>query len=103
MVVAQDKSEAVVGFYQRLNKVNASWLRLKLDGLDPDTEYEVNCDMSPTASFDEKTGRNFGYQLNCDQVHTYKAYGDELMGAGIPIDRQELNKKGGDFASLLYT
>lgn len=25
------------------------------------------------------------------------------MRAGIPVDRQDLNKKGGDFASLLYT
>ena len=32
-----------------------------------------------------------------------RTYGDELMRAGIPVDRQELNKKGGDFASLLYT
>lgn len=38
-----------------------------------------------------------------DSVKTYQAYGDELMSAGIPIDREELNKKGGDFASLLYT
>ena len=44
---------------------------------------------------------------DCDtvgnQVKTYEAYGDELMRAGIPVDRQDLNKKGGDFASLLYT
>ena len=25
------------------------------------------------------------------------------MQAGIPIDREDLNKKGGDFASLIYT
>ncbi len=45
MVVARDKSQAVAAFYQRMNKVNASWLRLKLQGLDADTLYEVSCDL----------------------------------------------------------
>ena len=27
---------------------------------------------------------------------------DELMYVGIPLDRERLNKKGGDFASLIY-
>ena len=100
MVVSQDKTQAVAALYQRLNKVNASWLRLKLEGLDPDAKYQVSCDLTPSSSFDTK---RYGYDTEGNQVKTYEAYGDELMRAGIPVDRQELNKKGGDFASLLYT
>ncbi|MBS5324058.1 MAG: alpha-galactosidase [Lachnospiraceae bacterium] len=79
MVVSQDKKQAIAAFYQRLNKVNASWLRFRLEGLDKDMLYEIKCE--------EKV---------------YQAYGDELMYAGIPIDRERLNKNGGDFASLLF-
>ena len=103
MVVSSDKTQAVAAFYQRLNKVNASWLRLKLDGLDGNTKYEVSCDMAPVTSYDAKIAEAYGHKTEEDSVKTYQAYGDELMSAGIPIDREELNKKGGDFASLLYT
>ena len=103
MVVSSDKTQAVAAFYQRLNKVNASWLRLKLDGLDANTKYEVSCDMAPVTSYDAKIAEAYGHKTDEDSVKTYQAYGDELMSAGIPIDREELNKKGGDFASLLYT
>ncbi len=80
MVASRDKKQAVAAFYQRLNKVNASWLRMKFRGLDEEQLYEVKWD---------------GQVL--------RAYGNELMYAGIPIDREALNKKGGDFASILYT
>ena len=103
MVVSQDKTRAVAALYQRLNKVNASWLRLKLEGLDPDAKYQVSCDLTPSSSFDTELAKRYGYDTEGNQVKTYEAYGDELMRAGIPVDRQELNKKGGDFASLLYT
>ena len=83
MVVSRDKTEAIAGFYQRLNKINASWLRLHLQGLSEDSLYEVS--------------RNV-----LGETKSYQAYGSELMYAGIPIDREELNEKGGDFASLLY-
>ncbi|MGN1183613.1 MAG: alpha-galactosidase [Oliverpabstia sp.] len=103
MVVSQDKEEAVAGFYQKLNKVNASWLRLKLAGLDEDTLYEVRCDMAPSATYDEDMAKAYGVHTSEENVKVYTAYGDELMQAGIPIDREDLNKKGGDFASLIYT
>ena len=103
MVVSQNKEQAVVGFYQRLNKVNASWLRLKLAGLDENTLYEVSCDMTPSASYDDRLAEIYGARTSEEMVKTYTAYGDELMQAGIPIDREDLNKKGGDFASLIYT
>lgn len=88
MVVSRDKSEAVAAFYQRLNKVNASWLRLRLDGLDETALYEV-------MYYSGRAGEG--------AVEVMQAYGDELMYAGIVIDREELNRNGGDFASVLYT
>ena len=42
MVVSRDQTEAIAGFYQRLNKINASWLRLRLQGLSEDSLYEVS-------------------------------------------------------------
>ena len=88
MVVSRDKKEAIAAYYQRLNKVNASWLRFKLDGLNPEALYEVTY----------HAGRP---DTQPEVVLT--AYGDELMYAGIVIDREELNRNGGDFASVLYT
>jgi alpha-galactosidase len=85
-VVSQDKTEAVAAFYQRLNKINASWLRLKLEGLDEEKLYEVTC-----------------HTVSYQTIEPYKAYGDELMNMGIVINREVLDHEGGDFASLLYT
>jgi alpha-galactosidase len=86
IVVSQDKTEAVAAFYQRLNKINGSWLKLKLEGLDGDKLYEVSC-----------------HTVSEPELKSYKAYGDELMNIGIVIDRGTLDNEGGDFASLLFT
>lgn len=173
MVVSQDKTEAIALFYQRLSKVNASWLRLKCAGLNPDTLYTIRCDVSPICSFDPEMaaklaavyeGKRMKQPAPCgdctgDQTQlpnaavlsgasangtkpdpdkcsstissnafsnecsagcadtaampgpagaasrnckVYQAYGDELMQIGIPICRTDLDKKGGDFASLLF-
>ncbi len=103
MVVAPDKSQAIVGFYQKLNKVNASPLRLKLTGLDPDKLYEVSVDYSSIEEFDPIFALIYGINTEGEQVRTYQAYGDELMHAGLVIDRVWLNMRGGDFSSLIYT
>ena len=42
MVVSSDKSEAIVGLYKLLNTVNTGFYQLKLQGLNPDCEYEIN-------------------------------------------------------------
>ncbi len=39
MVVSEDKSTAIVGWYRVLNTVNGSYTRLRLEGLDPDFCY----------------------------------------------------------------
>ncbi|MCD7866915.1 MAG: alpha-galactosidase [Clostridiales bacterium] len=79
IAVSRDKKQAVAVFYQKLNRVNASWLRLRLAGLDPDRLYQVT----------------WGEQSR-------QAHGDELMYAGIPIDRGYLTEKGEDFASIMF-
>lgn len=78
IVVSEDQTEAVAAYYQILNKINASWLRLKLTGLHENMKYQVTI------------GQEVSYQ-----------YGNTLMNAGLVIDRELLNEKGGDFASLL--
>lgn len=79
--VSKDKSRAVAAYYQRLNKVNAAWLRFRLTGLCPDTLYRV-------------TGM--------DKSGSY--YGSELMNAGIVIDRTSkyFSDTAGDFTSVLF-
>lgn len=78
MVVNENASEAIAGYYQTLNRVNGSWLKIKLRALHPDILYEVEYD-------------DFRYSM----------YGSEIMQIGIPADRKYLTSKGGDFVSLL--
>lgn len=79
--VSADKTKAVAGYYQRLNKVNAGWLRFYLKGLNPDTLYSV-------------TGMG--------KTGTY--YGSQLMNAGLVIDRDSdyFSDDAGDFTSALF-
>lgn len=102
MVVAPDKSEAIVGYYQSLNKVNGSWLRLRLKGLDADKLYEVTVDLSSTGLLNKEIMKAYGLEVEDSMEKKFQAYGDELMHAGLVIDRQWLNLKGGDFASLIF-
>ena len=102
MVVSRDKTRAVAAFYQRLNKVNGSWERLRLAGLAPDKLYEVTCDMAPSHSISEATLAMYGIQADADNTWRICMHGSTLMNAGIPISRETLTLKGGDFASLLY-
>ena len=44
----------------------------------------------------------YGVKIGSDPVKTYQAYGTELMYAGIPINRDLLNRKSMDFSSLLF-
>ncbi|MCR5293734.1 MAG: alpha-galactosidase [Lachnospiraceae bacterium] len=83
IVVSGDKSEALGFYFQRLNRVNGSFVRFRLAGLDPDRLYTVSHE-------------------NGGERKAYKAYGDELMNAGIPLDRSEFYAAGGDFAALIF-
>ena len=77
--VSSDKKKAFLGYYHTLVQVNQRGIRLPLAGLCPDTKYRVKNDFY-------------------DREH----YGDELMNAGLLIDRRILQKLGGDFTSLLF-
>ena len=101
-VVSRDRTRALAFFGQRLEKVNGSWLRLRLAGLDPDRLYEVSCDLSPSDAMPEHLIAAYGLTPGAARVTKVQAYGDELMNAGIPIDRMTLMMKGGDFTSLLF-
>ena len=103
MVVAPDKSEAIVGFYQSRNKVNGSWLRQRLTGLDPDKLYEVSVDYSSMAALDPVLTIIYGIRADGDNTKTYQAYGSELMNVGIVIERLWLTIRGGDYSSLIFT
>lgn len=85
MVVSDNKSEALVGYYKVLATPNQAYSRVKLVGLDPDKLYSIN---------------------GSDDTH----YGDELMNFGIVLagnytDRADdfwSREHPNDFASNLY-
>ena len=79
MVVSQEKDRAIVSYYQVLNPANGGWLKLKLKGLCEEMPYKVSL-------------------WGKDEI----LYGNQLMYAGIPIDRAFFSKDIGDFASLLF-
>jgi alpha-galactosidase len=81
--VSRDKRQAAACLCQRLNKVNASWLRFRLAGLEENTCYRV------------------AYEVGGIR-RSFTAFGDELMYAGIPVEREDLVRQGGDFAALVY-
>ena len=83
MVVSEDKTEAIVGWYKVLNTVNDSYTRIQLKGLDPALCYENTI-----------TGKMY--------------YGDELMNLGLITTDVSAGEAygdlepGGDFDSRLY-
>ena len=78
----EDRREAIVGYYRMLAEVNSPFTRLRLRGLDEETEYEIEGE----GSF----------------------YGDELMNAGLVTSDTSTGKFGfgltpaGDFSSTIY-
>lgn len=83
MSVSEDKKTAYFGYYHTLVRVNHGGIRIKLDGLCPQTKYHVRC-VTPEISYEREH------------------FGDELMYAGLLIDRRHLQHLGGDFTSLLF-
>ena len=64
--------------------------------------YEVSVDESRVTSVKSRPEHPMEQKF-ADGTASYRAYGDELMYAGIPIDRVLLNRRGGDFAAIIYT
>ena len=89
MVVAPDRSRAVVGYYQVLNRPVPAADHLRLRGLDPGTLYRVT-----------------GWPDGDDplvRANAGERGGDELMGAGLSLgaDRHEADRWG-DFRAWLF-
>ena len=102
MVVAPDRSVAIALYCQCLNQVNGSWVRLRLAGLDPARCYEVTCDVSADPSAPAQILDLYGVGGEHGATQCLRLHGATLMRAGIPISREVLSRKGGDFASLIF-
>ncbi|WP_109249158.1 alpha-galactosidase [Lentilactobacillus kefiri] len=80
-VVSNDKQHAIAGRYQILNCPNTGYLRLYIEGLDPDTKYTVN-------------------------GGSEEFYGDELMNAGLFVSdilhETHGTEQSADFNSKLF-
>jgi alpha-galactosidase len=89
MVVSADRRQAVVGFYQVLNRPNPGPERLRLRGLDPDLEYLIGV----WPARDDLITR----------ANTIARRGDDLHAAGLlfEVDR-EGDKTRGDFWARLF-
>ena len=101
MVVSPKKDQALAMYFQTLNHVNASWIRFKLKGLEENRLYRVQADLSPCLERLENPILHASFNLEKKSLD-YLAYGSELMEVGIPISRDDLSRKGGDFASILF-
>ncbi|MFP3322418.1 alpha-galactosidase [Planococcus sp. SIMBA_160] len=77
MVVSDDQSEAVFGYYQVLAKPNPGYARAFFKGLNPEFEYAID---------------------GIDDTF----YGDELMGAGVQLNRYRKNQHPSDFSSIIF-
>ena len=82
--------------------MNGSWIRLRFQGLCEDTLYEISYSTEPDVPVDPSLAAAYGIRIDAHPHKTYQAYGTELMYAGIPINRDTLNKKSMDFSSLLF-
>ena len=96
MTVSSDRKEAVVGWYRTLNGVNMPYTRLRLQGLDPDAEYEVEVRGSCERGTSSGT-QSFRIGTRC---------GDELMNLGLitsdASSGQNENAESCDFDSRIY-
>ncbi|WP_142830809.1 alpha-galactosidase [Planococcus soli] len=76
-VVSDDQNEAILGYYQVLAQPNPGLTRVFFKGLNPEFEYAID---GIDATF----------------------YGDELMGAGLQLNRYRTNEHPADFSSVVY-
>ncbi|TWT24242.1 alpha-galactosidase [Planomicrobium sp. CPCC 101110] len=77
MVVSEDQAEAILGYYQVLSRPNPGFTRIFFQGLNPEFEYAI-----------EGLEGTF--------------YGDELMNAGLQLNRYRVNGHPADFSSIIY-
>ncbi len=89
MVVSADRRQAIVGWYQVLNRVVPPLNRLRLRGLDPSLEYRVTTWPDRQDALRRANAGTRG--------------GDELMAAGLRLDaaKDEALARG-DFGARLF-
>jgi alpha-galactosidase len=100
MVVSEDKGEAILGCYQRLQEASPGLESIRLQGLDEDGYYDIEARVQFT---DAERG------LLAQAKEAYAAGGDELMYAGFrPMSQFMGTGLGegmhfiGDFGSRIY-
>ena len=77
LVVSEDRREAVLGFYQVLAQPNPGLTRVFFKGLNPEFQYAIE---------------------GLDDIF----YGDELMAAGLQLNRIRSNEHPADFSSIVF-
>ena len=97
MVVSEDRSEAIAGWYHALHQVNARGRFLKLAGLKPDACYELQI---PVIQPEEN-----GVVYQTKEIGSF--FGDELMNAGVIShpDQSAIDSfihPAGDFSSEIF-
>ena len=97
MVVSEDRTEAIVGWYHALHQVNARGRYLKLAGLNPDACYELQI---PVIQPEEN-----GSVYQTKEIGSF--FGDELMNAGVIShpDQSAIESfihPAGDFSSEIF-
>ena len=126
MVVSEDRSEAMLGYYQKLQKPNPGFEQLRLVGLEPDVMYKLETRLQyfNIRAFGELVNHVSPINIKADgviqtvvsnnymleaEVESIKAGGDELMYAGFRPMHQfmgtgytEQTRLIGDFGSRVY-
>lgn len=126
MVVSENRSEAVLGYYQKLQKPNPGFEALRMTGLDPELNYDVKTrpQFINIRAFGDLVNHVSPVNLKADglvhtvvsnnymmeaEVETAEAFGDELMNAGFIPSHQFLGsgytdqtRLVGDYGSRLY-
>ncbi len=93
MVVQKDKAAAFMTFVQVLVKPNLPGIRVRMQGLDPDADYEISCDFEGNLAAREGES-SIGPKSMTDLG---RFNGSMLMNAGIIVPRVR-----GDYQALLY-
>jgi alpha-galactosidase len=101
LVVNDDGSEALLGYYQKLQQSSGELETIKLPALNPELAFTIRS----RAQYQEEI-ETTGTLVNSE---LYQLYGDQLASVGLPLNNQfmgvELTKHTrhiGDFGSRIY-
>lgn len=101
LVVNEDGSEALLGYYQKLQQSSGELETIKLPALNPELAFTV------------RSRAQYGEEVETTdtrvQDEIYKLYGDQLTSIGLPLNSQflgveitEQTRHIGDFGSRIY-